>query len=151
MHKENRIKTLIVITLLMLVQVAESQDKKEKSNISEKKFTIENCVNQFTMDKTIKTDAGYTYWFADKNFIDGRTVKMSVVAAHQATHPAHKHSEDEFFFILEGKAKFYLDGKTTVVGPYTSLYCPSEIEHGISNSGDTELKYLVIKKYPKEN
>jgi len=148
MKKADRIKTIIVIALLMTVQFVNCQ---ENPNLSEKKFTIENCVNQFAMDKTTKTDAGYTYWFADKNFIDGRTIKLSAVSPRQATHAAHIHSEDEFFFILEGKAKFYLDGKTTVVGPYTSLYCPSDIEHGISNAGDTELKYLVIKKYPREN
>ena len=32
---------------------------------------------------------------------------------------------------------------------YTSFYCPSNVEHGIRNTGDTELKYLVIKKYSK--
>lgn len=114
-----------------------------------KKYTIENCVTEFSMDKTIKTNAGYQFWFADKDFIDGRTLKMSVVAPHSATHPPHKHVEDEFFFILEGTAEFYLDGKTKTAGPYTSFYCPSEIMHGIRNIGDTELKYLVIKKYEK--
>ena len=61
-------------------------------------------------------------------------------------HVPHAHENDEFFFILGGKAKFNLDKKETVVGPYTSLFCPSNIMHGISNAGDTELKYLVIKK-----
>ena len=42
-----------------------------------------------------------------------------------------------------------LDGKTTTGGAYASFYCPSNISHGISNAGDTELKYLVIKKYLK--
>ncbi|HKJ79760.1 MAG TPA: cupin domain-containing protein, partial [Prolixibacteraceae bacterium] len=59
------------------------------------------------------------------------------------------HAQDEFFFILEGTAEFHLDGNTKIVGPYTSLYCPADVPHGISNSGDTELKYLVIKKYPQ--
>jgi len=115
-----------------------------------KTFSIENCVNQFSPDNTVKTDAGYQYWFADKEFLDGRTLKMSVVAPHKSTHAPHKHVEDEFFFILEGTATFYLDGKTATVGKYTSLYCPSNVMHGISNAGDTELKYLVIKKYQKK-
>jgi quercetin dioxygenase-like cupin family protein len=55
--------------------------------------------------------------------------------------------EDEFFFVIEGTAEFYLDGKTKIVGTLTSLYCPSQVMHGIKNVGDTELKYLVIKKY----
>ena len=73
---------------------------------------------------------------------------MSVVRPHDATHPPHAHPEDEFFFVLEGRAEFFLDGHTRVVSPYTSLYCPPNVEHGIRNAGDGELKYLVIKKYP---
>lgn len=121
----------------------------QKPNDSIKLYTIENCVNQFSEDKTVETSAGYQFWFADKDFIDGRTLKMSVVAPNKSTHEPHKHIEDEFFFVLEGTANFYLDGKTVKVGPYTSLYCPSMQMHGISNAGDTQLKYLVIKKYQK--
>ena len=114
-------------------------------------YTIENCVNEFLKDKATPTNAGYQYWFADKEFLsDGRTLKLSVVDVGKATHAPHKHPEDEFFFVLEGKAEFYLDGKTKVVGPNTSLYCPSNVEHGIKNAGDTQLKYLVIKKYEVE-
>ena len=114
-----------------------------------KKYTIENSVNEFDPSKVEKTQAGYQYWFADKEFIDGRTLKLSAVEPGKATHAPHRHPEDEFFFVLEGKAEFYLEGKTRVVGPNTSLYCPSNQEHGIRNAGDTMLKYLVIKKYEK--
>ena len=72
---------------------------------------------------------------------------MSVVAPHSATHKPHKHSEDEFFFVLEGTVEFYLDGKTMTGEKYSAFYCPRNIEHGIRNIGDAELKYLVIKKY----
>jgi quercetin dioxygenase-like cupin family protein len=37
-----------------------------------------------------------------------------------------------------------------VAGPFSSLDCPSNVEHGIRNVGDTEAKYLVIKKYEAE-
>ncbi len=110
-------------------------------------YTIDNCVNEFNAAKVESTKAGYQYWFADREFADGKTVKLSVVRPHEATHAPHHHAEDEFFFVLQGKAEFYLDGRTKVAGPYTSLYCPSNSEHGIRNTGDTELRYLVIKKY----
>lgn len=113
-------------------------------------YTIDNCVNEFTLSRVESTKAGYQYWFADKEFIDGRTLKMSVVGPYQATHPPHRHAEDEFFFVLDGKAEFYLDGKTKVAGPYTSFYSPPNSEHGIRNAGETVLKYLVIKKYEKK-
>ena len=78
---------------------------------------------------------------------DGKTLKLSVVKPHAATHEPHTHTEDEFFFVLEGTAEFHLDGETATGGPMTSFYCPSGVKHGIRNIGDTELKYLVIKKY----
>jgi mannose-6-phosphate isomerase-like protein (cupin superfamily) len=141
----------ILIFCLLPVSFASSQsaDSTSSSNIH-KKYTIENCVNEFSIANIESTKAGYQYWFADKNLADGKTLKMSVVKPHSATHPPHRHIEDEFFFILEGKSEIYFDGKKKEVGPNTSLYCPSNIEHGIRNIGDTELKYLVIKKYEKK-
>ncbi|WP_247649207.1 cupin domain-containing protein [Lutibacter sp. B1] len=140
----------IFLMCLFIVSFQSISAQEEATNDSVKKYTIENCVNQFNIADTVKTKVGYQYWFADKDFIDGRTLKMSVVAPHKSTHAPHKHIEDEFFFVLEGTATFFLDGKTTTVGAYTSLYCPSMVMHGISNAGDTELKYLVIKKYQKK-
>jgi len=138
---------LCFVTLFMSLMSSSQNDRMKSKQLNE--FTIENCVNKFSLRDTIKTKVGYQYWFADKDFLDGRTLKMSVVAPHKATHAPHKHAEDEFFFVLEGTAEFYLDGKTQTAGPYTSFYCPPNSMHGISNVGDTELKYLVIKKYDK--
>lgn len=113
------------------------------------KWAIDKCVNVFSKDKIVKTDAGYQYWFVGKELADGKTLKMSVVKPHSATHPPHVHPEDEFFFVLEGKIEFYLNGQRKVVGPFSSMYCPPNVEHGIRNVGDTEAKYLVVEKYPK--
>ncbi|KQT23434.1 cupin [Chryseobacterium sp. Leaf405] len=109
-------------------------------------YTIENCVNEFDLSKATKTKVGYQYWFADKKFTEENTLKMSIVEPGKSTHAPHRHPEEEFFYILEGTASFYLDGKTVTVGPNTSLYCPPNSEHGISNAGNIDLKYLVIKK-----
>lgn len=139
---------LITLVVCMTINFnLKAQENVGIKNDSLQKYTIENCVNKLTMDGTIKTEVGYQYWFADKDFLDGRTLKLSVVAPQKATHAPHRHIEDEFFFVLEGSAEFYLNGKTVVSGPLTSFYCPSNYEHGIRNVGDTELKYLVIKKY----
>lgn len=139
----------IVLLLALPTIFAFAQDQSPKTASKVKKYTIENCINQFDTAKTVKTSVGYQYWFIAQKFLeDGLTVKMSVVAPHQATHAAHKHEGDEIFFILEGTAQFSIDGKTTTGGAYTSFYCPIGSEHGISNAGSTELKYLVIRKYP---
>jgi len=111
------------------------------------KYTIENTVNTFNKENIVETKVGYQYWFADKQLADGKTLKLSVVEPGQGTHAPHEHSEDEFFFVLEGSAEFHLAGETATGGPMTSFYCPPGVTHRIRNVGDTELKYLVIKQY----
>jgi mannose-6-phosphate isomerase-like protein (cupin superfamily) len=137
------IKTTIAV--LFFQQFVFSQETK-KETPAEINYTIENCVNHFETDKATKTKVGYQYWFADKNFTQENTLKMSIVEPGKSTHAPHHHVEEEFFYILEGTAEFYLDGKTKTAGPNTSFYCPSNMEHGIKNVGNTDLKYLVIKK-----
>lgn len=139
-----------IVILLLVSGFVLSVNSQTGKSPAKKEFTIDNCVNTLDKEKTVPTKVGYQYWFAGKEFIDGRTLKLSVVAPRSATHPPHSHPEDEFFFILEGEAEFFLAGQTKNVGPMTSLYCPPDVEHGIKNIGDTELKYLVIKKYPVE-
>ena len=140
MKKRHFIAAICVLTSLTLA--TQAQENKETPDSSVKEFTIDNCVSTFDMEKTIKTKAGYQFWFVDKEFIDGRTLKMSVVKPGSATHPPHVHEVDEFFFVL--------DGKTTTGEAYSSFYCPPNVPHGISNAGDTELKYLVIKKFVQQ-
>ena len=143
----------ITISFLLVVSLFHPSSAQEAvKNVAggNPKYTIDNCINKFNMEKTVKTSVGYQYWFIDQNFLeDGQTVKMSVVGHNQATHAPHKHPGDEIFYVLEGTAQFYLDGKTTTGGPNTTFYCPVGSEHGISNAGNKELKYLVIRKYLK--
>ena len=142
----------LVAMVIVLAFFSGRSDAQSRSVAAEKdsiRFTLRNCLNEFSMDKIEKTAAGYQYWFVNKTLADGKTLKMSVVKPHSATHAPHAHPEDEFFFVLEGKIEFYLNGERKVVGPNASLYCPPNIEHGLRNVGDTEAKYLVVKKYEK--
>jgi len=141
---------LCCMTVIVLVLASAANGQTNSSSMPKSdstRYTIDNCVNVFSKEKIEKTEAGYQYWFVGKELAEGKTLKMSVVKPHSATHPPHRHPEDEFFFVLEGKVEFYLNGKTKVVGPFSSLYCPPNVEHGIRNVGDTEAKYLVVKKY----
>jgi mannose-6-phosphate isomerase-like protein (cupin superfamily) len=146
-----RLQFVFLIIFLLQVTCTIAQDQTQKTSPGKDKYTFENCINRFDTTKIIRTSAGYQYWFIPQKFLeDGLTVKMSVAGPHQATHAPHQHPGDEIFFILEGTASFYLNGKTTTGEAYSSFYCPEGSTHGISNAGDTELKYLVIRKYPAD-
>ncbi|MFH6937602.1 cupin domain-containing protein [Flavobacterium sp. YO12] len=140
-----KLTTILKTTIAILIfQKTFSQETKKET--APPQYTIENCVNHFDINKATKTKVGYQYWFADKNFTQENTLKMSIVEPGKSTHAPHHHPEEEFFYILEGTAEFFLNGKTVTGGPNTSFYCPPNAEHGISNAGKTDLKYLVIKK-----
>lgn len=137
------------LVLALTVQSAHAQIQTSLTPVKCEKYTLENCINRFDSAKTVKTAVGYQYWFIPQKFLDdGLTVKMSVAGPNQATHAPHKHSGDEIFFVLEGTARFHLNGKSTTGSAYSTFYCPEGSEHGISNDGNTTLKYLVIRKYP---
>ena len=129
-----------VVTIACASIVSGQTNSSRPSKADSVRYTMDNCVNEFSKDKIEKTDAGYQYWFVDKGLAGGKTLKMSVVKPHSATHAPHSHPEEEFFFVLEGKVEFYLNGQRKVVGPFSSLYCPPNVEHGIRNVGDTEAK-----------
>lgn len=141
----NKLITIFLLFIALPIFAQTSIDS------TQNRFTIENCVSKFDPNNIDSTKVGYQFWFVDKEFLDGRTLKMSVVKPHAATHAPHSHAEDEFFFVLEGTAEFYLNGETKVAKPYASFYCPPNSMHGIRNIGDKELKYLVIKKYLKKD
>ncbi len=141
-------KTILILTIafagsiLIFVQ--------QKQAVSSKNYTINNCVNTLDTTKLEKTKVGAQYWFANKNFADGKTIKLSVVEPGKATHAPHTHVDDEFWYILEGNATFYLGNDSITVSTNTTLYAPSNVRHGIKNTGKTVLKYLVIREYKSE-
>lgn len=152
--RQCRIETTGAILLLLVLEApclcAQQAGPPRRDSTTSDQRSLEACVNRFTTSRVESTKAGYQYWFIDRNFLDGRTLKMSAVKPHAATHPPHHHTEDKIFFVLEGTAEVSLNGEKTVLHPYASFYCPPNSEHGIRNPGDTELKYLVIKKYGGE-
>ncbi len=89
---KKKIKLAQIITVAIVVLTfqysAMAQEVKKSEEMKEKTFSIENCVNHFEQDKAVKTKVGFQYWFIDKDFIDGNTLKMSVVGPRLSTHPA---------------------------------------------------------------
>jgi quercetin dioxygenase-like cupin family protein len=140
---------MLLLGTAIVLCAADSVQKSSSAGMPAAGYSMANCLRRFDPSAVSKTTVGYQFWFADGTLAsDNSTVKMSVVGPRLATHEPHRHAEDEFFFVLEGTAEFFLDGERRSGGPLTLFYCPSWHEHGIRNAGDTELKYLVLKKQP---
>lgn len=68
----------------------------------------------------------------------GGTMELvELIAAPGVGIPPHVHTcEEETFLILEGEVEFFVDGKTTVLGPGTTLFGPRDVPHGYKVVGD---------------
>lgn len=58
--------------------------------------------------------------------------------------PLHRHEhEDETFYVLEGQASFFADGKWTTAGPGAMVHAPRRSVHTFRNTGTTPLRQLI--------
>lgn len=64
----------------------------------------------------------------------------------------HSHSKAlQFFYILKGKATFYLNGKTEMIGKNQGILIDPQMEHYIANETEELLDFLVISQPTTNN
>ena len=105
-------------------------------------------MTQRTIDK--QTAPHYTWGGHCDSWVladtDGLSVKQESMppATREKLH-FHTHAQ-QFFFILEGTATFYLKGDKEVVQAQQGLLIPPQAEHYIANEGEGPLSFLVISQ-----
>jgi mannose-6-phosphate isomerase-like protein (cupin superfamily) len=78
---------------------------------------------------------------AGARHIDYR-ISMYQPMAHVAR---HKHKvQEQVYHVLEGEGLMEIDGKTDVVRKHDFIFLPPGVEHSISNTGLTDLVFLVV-------
>ncbi len=62
--------------------------------------------------------------------------------AHVALH-THK-VQEQIYHVLEGEGLMEMDGKRVVVRKHDVIFIPPGVEHGIVNTGLTDLTFIVV-------
>ena len=95
-------------------------------------------------------------WGVMRPYFTGQTIGTDRVFAASGTiepgkaiHGAHRHVEEEYLLITEGSGTWHLDGKDFPARQGDLLYVEPWIYHGIRNTGDKPLTFLVVKFNPK--
>lgn len=87
----------------------------------------------------LKYSEGTTY--GTKDSLTG----VAEINPGQEIHPPHVHAEEEYLMVLEGQGTWHLNGRDFPAKAGDMLYSrPWEI-HGIKNTGDIMLKFVVWK------
>ena len=63
----------------------------------------------------------------------------------QQIHPPHQHSDEEFLFVTEGSGRWHLDGKEFPANKGDAIYAAPWVVHGITNTGNSPLTFVVFK------
>ena len=81
---------------------------------------------------------------ASSKFVTGRLV----LDPGKSPHPPHTHLEEEVMIIESGTGDLLCDGKTTKVGPGSTMYTAPNVPHGIVNTGSTPIVFYFMKWAP---
>ncbi|NQU20977.1 MAG: cupin domain-containing protein [Candidatus Nealsonbacteria bacterium] len=74
---------------------------------------------------------------------------VAVVKPGKSVHPAHRHAAEEYLVIAEGSGKWSLDGKEIPAKRGDVLFVEPWVFHGVTNTGDVPLVFMVVRYNPK--
>jgi quercetin dioxygenase-like cupin family protein len=93
---------------------------------------------------------------AKRNIFVDRTATLDQLSCHattvnpgQASHPPHKHVEEELIIIKDGTFEVMQNGKVSEAGPGSVIFEASNEMHGMRNIGDVPGTYFVVKFWPQ--
>ncbi|MGH8020240.1 MAG: cupin domain-containing protein [Opitutaceae bacterium] len=77
--------------------------------------------------------------------LDRLEAHISTVAAGVASHPPHRHPDEEIVFVKEGILEITINGEFSVAPAGSFAFFASNDLHGMRNTGDAPATYLVIR------
>ncbi len=70
---------------------------------------------------------------------------ISTIAAGVASHPPHRHPDEEIVFVKDGVLEITINGEPAVAPAGSFAFFASNDLHGMRNIGDAPATYLVIR------
>jgi len=77
--------------------------------------------------------------------LDELEMHVTTLPAQTASHPPHKHPDEELIIVKEGTVEALVNGVTKRLGPGSVIFQAANQTHGLRNAGDTPAVYHVIR------
>jgi mannose-6-phosphate isomerase-like protein (cupin superfamily) len=87
----------------------------------------------------------FTHYNGPTDQLAGVCAGMAILEPGASPHPPHRHPEEEFLIVAEGTGEIECDGKITLAGPGSMMYCAGNTLHGITNTGSTRMTFYWSK------
>ena len=75
---------------------------------------------------------------------------VSTVNPGLASHPAHRHPDEELIIIKDGALEVTINGRASRAGPGSLFFFASNDLHGMRNPGTVPATYFVIRIFPRD-
>lgn len=98
------------------------------------------------MSFTAQAVKGLNQYFQDTT-LDPQTLRLHIseIAPGTSAHPPHTHAGAEAFYVLAGRGTLTVEGEPPQpLGPNEAIVLNPAKPHGLTNTGDTPLRYIVI-------
>lgn len=90
-------------------------------------------------------------------FMQGPTEMMKsfesgnvILKPGETPHAPHRHIDEEIMLVTEGTGEIFVEGKVTQVNSGSMMYTGSDKEHGITNTGKTDMVFYYFKWIKKD-
>jgi mannose-6-phosphate isomerase-like protein (cupin superfamily) len=87
----------------------------------------------------------YTYFEGDSYGTRAALTAVAAIKPGQEIHPPHDHADEEYLMVVSGSGVWHLNGKDSPAQAGDILYAKPWDVHGIKNTGDTPLTFVVWK------
>jgi len=91
-------------------------------------------------------------WGQMRSYFTGETsgsksvlTAVAIIEPGKAVHKAHRHAEEEYLALVEGTGTWSLGGKESPAKRGDILYAAPWVYHGLTNTGDKPLIFLVVR------
>ncbi len=87
----------------------------------------------------------YTYYSGASYGTKDALAAVAVIKPGREIHPPHEHAEEEYLMVIEGHGTWHLNGKEQPARAGDMQYAAPWDVHGVSNTGDKPLTFVVWK------
>lgn len=104
-------------------------------------------VVRFEDAKTQQADWGeMRRYFTGETFgVKDVLTAVAIVEPGKSVHRAHRHAQEEYLIVAEGSGTWSLDGKEFPAQRGDILYTEPWVYHGLTNTGDEQLIFVVVR------
>lgn len=91
----------------------------------------------------------YSYFTGSSYGVEKTLTGMAVIEPGHQIHPPHVHADEEYLLVTQGQGEWSVEGKTFRAAAGDMLYAAPWDEHGVKNTGETPLVFVVFKWHSK--